>query len=616
MMTILKYALQSLTALSAAAIATFGAPAAAQSRHNVIIFVADGLRSGIVTPETAPTMAMIRSNGVDLINSHAMYPTLTTVNASAIATGHRVGDTGDFGNVIYVGAQTSASSPSPFAPVEDDEVLGGLNKLYGGDYLNEASVMADAHKAGYATAAIGKVGPIAIQDVTDRDGTGSLIIDDSTGYPGGLPLPADVIAAIKAAGLPAAAEDRGLNGSPGNSEMAGVWVANVQQQDWFTGVATKVVLPRFKAADKPFFLLFWSRDPDGTQHNQGDSLNTIAPGINGKTSMAGIRNADNDLAKLIATLKDLGLYESTDIIVIADHGFSTIVKSGTGSASAKLDYPDVPKGFIPPGFLAIDMASMLHEPLADAAGLPVNPAAGEHPRFDGALIGQDPKHPHVAIAADGGSDLIYLPGSDAKTLAPKLVAWLTTQDYVSAIFVNDALGEIPGALPFSAIGYRGASPVLQPSIVVSFKSTAGDCPNPQLCAIEVADTGLQQGQGMHGSFSRADTHNFMAAIGPDFKGGFQDPDPVSNADVAPTVAEILGLKRAAIGHLLGRPMSEALVGGAVLPVSVTSASSAPAANGFVTNLEGQIAGGEPYFDAAGAFGRTVGLSRIIASPYP
>jgi hypothetical protein len=35
--------------------------------------------------------------------------------------------------------------------------------------------------------------------------------------------------------------------------------------------------------------------------------------------------------------------------------------------------------------------------------------------------------------------------------------------------------------------------------------------------VEIADTGLQQGQGMHGSFSRADTFNNMAAIGPDFK---------------------------------------------------------------------------------------------------
>lgn len=34
---------------------------------------------------------------------------------------------------------------------------------------------------------------------------------------------------------------------------------------------------------------------------------------------------------------------------------------------------------------------------------------------------------------------------------------------------------------------------------------------------------------MHGSFSRAETMNFMAAIGPDFKNGFVDVAPVSTA---------------------------------------------------------------------------------------
>ncbi len=77
--------------------------------------------------------------------------------------------------------------------------------------------------------------------------------------------------------------------------MPGVVVANVEQQDWLAAVATKVLLPRFKAQGRPFVLVFWSRDPDGTQHGQGDSLNSLEPGINGPTSKAAIRNASNDL---------------------------------------------------------------------------------------------------------------------------------------------------------------------------------------------------------------------------------------------------------------------------------------------------------------------------------
>src|SRR5690348_5900714 len=63
--------------------------------HNVIIFVADGLRYDSVTETDAPTLWRVRKEGVDFANSHAVYPTLTTANASAIATGHSLGDTGD-----------------------------------------------------------------------------------------------------------------------------------------------------------------------------------------------------------------------------------------------------------------------------------------------------------------------------------------------------------------------------------------------------------------------------------------------------------------------------------------------------------------------------------------
>ena len=54
-------------------------------------------------------------------------------------------------------------------------------------------------------------------------------------------------------------------------------------------------------------MVFWSRDPDGTQHNQGDSLGRLVPGINGPTSLAAISNADDNLARLLAALKEQGL---------------------------------------------------------------------------------------------------------------------------------------------------------------------------------------------------------------------------------------------------------------------------------------------------------------------
>jgi hypothetical protein len=55
-------------------------------------------------------------------------------------------------------------------------------------------------------------------------------------------------------------------------------------------------------------------------------------------------------------------------------------------------------------------------------------------------------------------------------------------------------------------------------------------------------------------------------------------------------------------------MTEALVhGGATPPARAFTVRSEPAANGFMTVLNAQEAGGETYFDAAGMPGRTLGL---------
>src|SRR6202034_3023935 len=98
-----------LTAISAS---TACAQAPALRPHNVVLFVADGLRFRMVDDETAPTMAAIAREGVSLRNSHAHFPTLTTANASAMATGHMLGDTGDFSNTIYAGFEVPGAGES------------------------------------------------------------------------------------------------------------------------------------------------------------------------------------------------------------------------------------------------------------------------------------------------------------------------------------------------------------------------------------------------------------------------------------------------------------------------------------------------------------------------
>lgn len=584
--------------------------------HNVILFIPDGLRPGSVDPKIAPTFARVRDQGVYFANSHSVFPTLTMVNSAAMSTGHFPGDTGNFANIVYTGFPVVSANESVTPMIENDAMLKEVNTHFGGNYLNEESLLASARKAGFLTASVGKVGPAAVYDVTELNGTQTIIIDDATGRDGGLPVASDVSAALEKAGLPNQAPIRGDNGKTGDAKTPGTKVANVEQQAYFTDVITKVILPRFKEAGKPFVLVYWSRDPDGTQHNQGDSLGQLVPGINGPTSEASVRNADANLATIMDSLKTLGLEASTDIFVSADHGFSTISKDSQTSPAAKIAYKDVPAGLLPPGFVAIDIAKTLNLPLfdPDAKAAPIDFNAGQHTSKANGLIGKDPAAPEVVVAANGGTDLVYLPKSNAKELAPKIVEMLLGQDYVSGLFVDDSFGALHGTLPLSAINLKGSSVTPVPAIVINFRSFAAGCGQPVMCAVTVVDHTLQQGQGMHGNFSRADTSNFMAAIGPRFRRGYVDLAPASNADVGMTLAHILGLQVPRKGNLVGRVLTESLEAGdhQTPQVKQLIRASEAAKNGLETVLLLQVVGDTMYFDAAGFPGRTVGLAKPAA----
>src|SRR6185437_7685078 len=210
---------------------------AADKPHNVLIFVADGLRYVSVTPKSAPTMWRIKSEGVDFTNSHSLYPTITTVNASAIATGHYIGDTGDFGNTLWTGMPMQSRGGGSVVGLENNAVLAEMNQKFGGNYLNEETLMARARAQGFSTAVIGKLGPARIQDSTAApDGSQTLILDDSTGKANGFALPGWFQDAMADAFLP--------------DQVPGTQVPNIPQEVWLMKATTRIVLPHFKQAGK------------------------------------------------------------------------------------------------------------------------------------------------------------------------------------------------------------------------------------------------------------------------------------------------------------------------------------------------------------------------------
>src|SRR5712691_1745560 len=237
---------RAITLLSASLItlSTMGAARAQNAApRNLILFVPDGLRGRIVTPLTAPAMAEIRDKGVNFKNSHSLFPTFTMANGSAMASGHYLGDTGTFSNTIYTGYTSVPAGDTVVPFIENDAVLGDVDEHFGGDYLNEETILKMAREKGFSTAAIGKVGPTLLFDHTDRadrPGLHSIVIDDSTGGKNGVPLSEEMKAALTKAGLPLTAPSRGDNGKSGDARTPGTLVPNTAQQAYFADVASKI----------------------------------------------------------------------------------------------------------------------------------------------------------------------------------------------------------------------------------------------------------------------------------------------------------------------------------------------------------------------------------------
>src|ERR1700759_565871 len=187
----MRRAMLQLTA-SLFAMAATSASAQNATPHNLILFVPDGRRGLLGTPQPAPAMAAVRDKGVNFKNPHSMFPTFTMANASALSTGHYLGDTGTFSNTIYTAFSSAPAGDTVVPFIENDAVLGDIDAHFNGDYLDEETILKMARAKGFSTAAIGKVGPTLIFDHTDRaDASGaahSIVVDDSTGAKTGGPL--------------------------------------------------------------------------------------------------------------------------------------------------------------------------------------------------------------------------------------------------------------------------------------------------------------------------------------------------------------------------------------------------------------------------------------------
>ncbi len=605
------------------------AVSAAAAKAKVIVFVWDGLRPDSVSAELTPNLARLRDHeGVNFTDQHAVYPTFTMMNAAAFATGAYPGRHGFYGNTEYQpgpSGNNADGKPIDFSqPVftEDHGVLQTLDAFYrarGARGLFAVDTLFQAaHEAGLRTAAIGKIGPAFLQDYRP-DAKLSVVLDEN------IALPFDFARALQASSfaLPAnaaryafpngqvlsLAADNGKPSAPSSEKLvklkdgvtpdprSALGSAHDAANEYLMGAYLNYVLPQFQ----PDLSVVWLRNPDSTEHQFG-------PGS--ANYQDALRDQDVLLGRLEAKLSELGLRQSTDVIVVSDHGHSTVSGdlalfplrglSGEPNGQGEVGALDA-HGYAVSGEVrtadVLTRAGLSH--VYDGGGCLLDPVLSGI-RKDGTLVyptrsdrnggcvpitptakpaAPTPRTPHlnagtpyslpsfrapsalpsdaIVIAANGGSEYFYVLNHD-RARVQRLTLALQEHAGYGAIFVHSRYGSIPGTLSLAAIraeGERSSPPT--PDLVVSFdwneSALAGGAES--LPGTEYASA--QRYRGMHGSFSPRDVHNTLIAAGPHFKVGFSDAWPTGNVDLAPTVATLLGVRFAAPD---GRVLREALLG--------------------------------------------------------
>ncbi len=259
-------------------------------RRLVLVFVVDGLRPDSITAEDAPTLFRLRAEGVDLVNSHAVFPTVTRVNAAAIATGTQPGTNGLVGNQMFVPAVDSRRA---FDTGNYRNFL-TLDQATGGRGLQAPTLAERLHARGLVLAGVssGSTGSAFLLNPKAVSGIGVLV----NGYldPGKtMAYPAGISEAVLARFGPAPVK------APGGARFDAAVT-------WTQRVLREYVLPELA----PAVVINWLTEPDHSQHHAG---------VGSPAAREALRNDDREIAQVLAGLHAA----STSVLVVSDHGFTT-----------------------------------------------------------------------------------------------------------------------------------------------------------------------------------------------------------------------------------------------------------------------------------------------------
>ena len=432
----------------------------------VLVVVFDGLQPAQVHDGLMPNLAAFAAAGVTFANHHAVFPSVTRANASSMVTGRHPGGHGLSANTLLV-PDFEPHQAIPALEPQLEQVKRQTGRVLLAPTL--AEILA-RHGQEYMAIGVGTSGNAYLHNPNAEICGGGTIHPEFA-------LPRSLHEDIIARFGPWPAESR-----PNTPRMAHA-----------VRILTGYILPE----RDPSVALIWSSEPDKSQHDAG---------VGSQLSNAAVGEADAQFGSILKWLEETSRSEETDVLVISDHGYSTIQQ-------------------------VVNVQELARE-----AGFPPGGEPGG-----------------VVIASNGGAVLFYASPWERKTVEG-LAQWLMAQPWSGNITVGERAGEIPGALPAALVGNEGER---APDLTMSFRWRPDA--NEAGYAGTTFSTGGGPGKGQHGSMSSSEMRNILFAGGPSFRNGLAVNVPSGNVDLAPTVLSLLGLPPEE--GMEGRTLEEAMASG-------------------------------------------------------
>src|SRR5262247_3624519 len=263
----------------AAAVATAAEPLAGKARLN-LVFILDGLRPDSINAEDTPSLFKLRQEGVNYLNGHSVFPTVTRVNATAMATGTYPGKNGIVGNTLYI----PKVNPNRAFNNDDYKNLLKLDEVTEGNMVLVKSLGELLHVRGMKLAAVssGSSGQSLLLNPRAPKGVGILVNGDLE--PGSLvAYPPNVNTEILSRFGPA-------------PRKGGAKDPHDLSVNWTEEVLREYVIPQLQ----PDVVLNWLGEPDHMQH---------AFGVGSPQARRSLQNDDRQIGLVLKKLETIGLLD-------------------------------------------------------------------------------------------------------------------------------------------------------------------------------------------------------------------------------------------------------------------------------------------------------------------